>query len=93
MVMNDITHIDIQVIRNLLLSRLNEGQDLMKSDTPNTAWKKTERLFQNKCMIALQAINEAIAIKEGKINEVSNNQTASEGNKGSKQSSIQNSKG
>lgn len=93
MTLNDVTHIDIQMIRNLLQSRLNEGRELMKSATTSSEWKRYEKLFQDKCSKALRLINEAIDIKEGKMNEVSNDQATAESNQNNRQIGIQDSKG
>lgn len=82
------THIDILVIRNLIISRLNEGRDMMKLANIPTSWKKKERIFQEKCMQAVKLIDEAVKAKEGKFNEVSN-QTTGEGNKSAGKADIQ----
>lgn len=72
------THIDIRVVRNLLVSRINEGRELLASNTVPYDWKKTERSFLEKCKKAVQFLNEGIDIKEGNINEVSKNQNSAE---------------
>lgn len=92
MAFNDITHIDIQVIRNLLISRLNEGRDLLKVAYTTTEWKRREKLFQDKCKAALSNIEEAIKIKEGKNNESSSNQTSTESNEKDRETRVQNGK-
>lgn len=85
------THIDIRVIKNLLISRLNEGRDLMKLASVSTAWKRKERVLQEKCNQAIRLIDEAINAKEGKTNEVSNQtQTTRESNKGNWKTTVQN---
>lgn len=63
------THIDTRVVKNLLISRINEGRDLMKTAAVSTEWKKREKLFQEKCMKAINLIDEGLKIKEGKYNE------------------------
>ena len=63
------THIDIRVVKNLLISRINEGKDLMKTANLPNEWKKKEYAFQEKCKAAIKLIDEGIAIKEGKVNE------------------------
>ena len=83
------THIDIRVVRNLLISRINEGRDLMKSAIVSTAWKRKERVLLEKCAQAIKLIDEAIKAKEGNDNEVSN-QTTGEGNKSTGKTRIQN---
>ena len=84
------THIDIRVIKNLLISRLNEGRDLMKLATVPTSWKKKERVLQEKCTQAIKLIDEAIKAKEGNNNEVSDQtQTTGESNKGTGKTYIQ----
>ena len=93
MVMNDITHIDIQVVRNLLWSRLSEGRDLMKSATVTTDWKKKERAFQDKCKDALKLIDEGIKIKEGTVDDASNDKTANESNQGNRKADVQGNQG
>ena len=72
-------HIDLNVIKSLLISRVNEGKELSKSDEVNAVWKKKERVIEDKCRQAMKIIDEAIAIsenkqisKEDKSNEVSN---------------------
>lgn len=87
------THIDIRVVRNLLTSRMNEGLELMNSSNTTPYWKKTERRFQEKCRQAMKLIDDAIAIKEGKYNEVSENsnqnQGSGEANKGNREAGVQ----
>ena len=86
------THIDIRAVRNLLSNRLSEGRDIMKTASVPQNWRQTERQFQDKCRQALKLIDEAIAIKEGKVNEVSQNpvQAPTESNHGSRKTGIQN---
>ena len=74
------THIDVRVIRQLLQTRINEGRELMKSASLSTQWKKQEQAFIGKARDALRNLDEAIKIKEGPINEASNDKVASEVN-------------
>lgn len=83
------THIDILVIKNLILTRLKEGREMMHNANVPTDWKKRENIFQEKVTKAVNLINEAINAKEGKFNEVSNKGT-NEGNKGSRETDVQN---
>lgn len=84
------THIDIRVVRNLLISRINEGRDLMKSAIVSTTWKRKERVLLEKCAQAIKLIDEAIKAKEGNNNEVSNQpQTTGESNKSTGKTRIQ----
>jgi hypothetical protein len=84
------THIDIKVVKNLLLTRVNEGMEIIKSQAASPEWNKTERLFLKKCREAIKTIDEAINIKEGKFNETSKNSYASENHAGDRQTGIQN---
>lgn len=83
------THIDVRVVRNLLISRLNEGRDLMKLASVSTKWKKGEKLFQEKCRQAIKLIDDAINIKEDNYNE-NPVQTSGEGNESTRKTSVQN---
>lgn len=84
------THIDIKVVKNLLVTRINEGNELIKSESTSKEWKRTERAFLKKCRDAVLIIEEAIKIKEGKVNEDPENKNPQQGSAGDRQSSIQN---
>lgn len=84
------THIDIRVIKNLLISRINEGRDLMKLATVPTSWKKKERILLEKCTQAIKLIDDAIKVKEDNNNETSNQvKTAGESNKSNWKTPVQ----
>jgi hypothetical protein len=74
------THIDIRVVKNLLQSRITEGRDLMKTAALPNSWKRKEQACQDKLSKAMQCIEEAIKIKEGEINDISENQTPAKTN-------------
>ena len=87
------THIDIRVVKNLLMSRVNEGRDIIKTSSVSQEWKQKERQFQEKCRQAIRLIDEAISIKEGKydVSKTSSKNTA-EGYQGIRETGIQNQK-
>lgn len=72
------THIDIRVLRNLLISRINEGRDLMKMASLPNSWKKREQLCLSKLTEGLKNIEEAIKIKEDDNYEISENKASEE---------------
>lgn len=92
---NPTTHIDVKVVKNLLISRINEGKELMRSANTSGDWRRKEIQAQDRYRKAIKLIDEAISIKEGTYNEVSNaankNATNStEGNQSNRQTSSQN---
>jgi hypothetical protein len=84
------THIDIRVIKNLLITRINEGNELIMSESTSREWKRNERAFIKKCQDAIQIIDEAIKIKEGKFNEASQNKNPQQGTANYRQNNVQN---
>ena len=92
---NPTTHIDVKVVKNLLISRINEGKELMRSASTSGDWRRKEIQAQDRYRKAIKLIDEAISIKEGTYNEVSNaankNATNStEGNQSNRQTGTQN---
>ena len=89
------THIDIRVVKNLLISRINEGKELMGSASLSTEWKKREHIFQEKCKKAIELIDEGIKVKEGIFNETNRNshQNFSENKQDNRETGVQNQTG
>ena len=90
---NPTTHIDIRVVKNLLITRINEGKELAKSANVSNDWRKKEYAAQDRYNKCIKLIDEAISIKEDMANEVSNDSNQSskastEGNKDNRQTGV-----
>lgn len=85
-------HIDTKVVESLIETRMNEGAELVASSNVPNEWKKTEKQFLSKMRQALDIIRQAIAIKEGKSNESTENKNSTETHKNNWQTGSQNQK-
>jgi hypothetical protein len=83
------THIDIKVVKNLLITRINEGNELIKSESTSKEWKRVERAFLKKCRDAIIIIDEAIKIKEDKTSENPENKNPRQDSRNNQQTFIQ----